>query len=153
MRTLLLISLITVLAGCSVTEVSETTNSSEVHDAEDGHEHDGSSPLEVLFYEGESDITEPYHIETSYTMSADGDINDIVFRIYDGDVELVEQSELGALENDMEPSLYEQIERLRQYIVGFNKFPPLDDEGHSDELITISIDMRGLEDSYKNAME
>lgn len=115
------------------------------------HAHDGSSETEVLRNTGQSSYN-GYDIELDYTYKAD-DIMDVSIRIYDGETELVQMSEEGTLENDTDPSLYNQIERLRQYMVGFNKFPTLDNEGHSDELITISIDMRGIEDSYLNANE
>lgn len=144
MRIILILTLF-LLTACS----NESQGTGSNHD--DNHAHDGSSETEVLRNTGESSYN-GYDIEFDYTYKGE-DIMDVSIRIYENDIELVQASEDGLLENDLDPTLYYQIERLRQYMVGFNKFPTLDSEGHSDELITISIDMRGIEDSYLNANE
>lgn len=144
MRFIQILSILLLLSACS--------NDTEQHlsEVEHDHEHNGSSSTEAMVYRGQSDIQAPYHIETIYSQNG-SDIYDVEFKIYDGDYELISASSEGTLANDTDPSLADQIQRLKQYIIGFNKFPELDSAGHSDELITISIDMSGLADSFENA--
>ncbi len=140
-RGLLIILLLVVLSACQEEQ--------ESHDHD--HEHNGSSETEAIIYRGKK-ISGQYQIEVVYTSSL-GNIIDVNFQIYKDDKELIAESESGALNPDLTPPLYSQIERLEQYIKGNNQFPKLDEDGLAPQISGITIDIRPLKACFENASD
>lgn len=121
--------------------------SSTEHD----HDHDGGSITEALIYRGTCEVS-GHQVELRYSDTI-GDIVDVAITVESNGEDLVELSRNNQLSPDLDPPLYEQVDRVVQYMVGFNKYPPVNADGTSDDLITLTINLKELETCYDNAEE
>ncbi len=102
-----------------------------------GHSHDGSSETEANLYIGQS-IDDTYSYQVMYTITGEN-IIDIKFKLLEDNVEVDDED------------ITSQLDRLEQYVIGFNKFPTLNNNGLSDELPTITLDMTKMQEAFENA--
>lgn len=146
------IIVISIISSIIFLKISSNNNYTNHQDIHDGHDHGPGSITEAIIYTGSCTV-DNHLVEVNYSDTL-GDIVDVKITVYnDKEQDLVELSRNGQLTNDLNPPLYEQIDRLVQYMIGFNEYPTFNDDGTSDELITLTIDLKQLSNCINNAQQ